>query len=214
MLPNSSQRIHSTNNLGQLITELKQHQDIDVALLLKKHNAKKTDPAFAIPEDRGLDIISQDERFFLYPSSKEDKESFKLLKQHNIPVCPVVDFNGNEQFSVASLHFDTVSLAKILYREQAFTCGTYLGACEIMVQLGKYIKSIRNRAHVVPLNITMDAFIMQPSQKELINMAPPLILAAPPSLIEIREKLKKSLMTIDPYNAHERHVQIFINNYL
>lgn len=213
-MPLTTQKSNKHSILRQLMGELKQYPDQTTTSLLKKHDIISTDSAFSIPKERGIDMIFEGERFFLYRSSREDKDLYEALKHHNIPVCPRINIDEVEEFSAISLPFDAVSMARMPYREQDFSHGAYLGACEIMVQLGKFIKRIRTSTQLTPVDLTLDAFILASSEKELIRLTPPLVLNSPPPISELQEKLKKSLAAIDPYSAHERHVQIFINNYL
>ncbi|GIW57641.1 MAG: hypothetical protein KatS3mg083_586 [Candidatus Dojkabacteria bacterium] len=160
---------------------------------------------------RALDIVNveNDERYLIYLSTESDKTSYDMLRTSKIPLLG--DRQETYGLTVIRIPLHTKGLGSIVYPEQYFTGQRYLGALEIMRELGKYIGQIYNRTKHVPKTLDLKKFAIVGGETGLIRMVPPYELSSDFNELNFVSSLAQSLKECDPVNSdkHDIHVQVF-----
>src|SRR5947209_5113647 len=127
-----------------------------------------TDLSFAIGHGRGFDILTKphpEERFFIYLAQPEEDKVLSLFEELNIPHFPRIETTIS--YSVVKLPLDTRALDMMKFSEQRPTDGAYLGAFEIMAEIGKFLKRLQALLHALPQNLSIASFAIVPGDGEL-----------------------------------------------
>lgn len=187
----------------------------DLQNFLRGKEMQLTDSSFAFSSGVGFDILIKSdplERFYMYPTEPEEDKILSLFDELGIPHFARVETTTS--YSVVAIPTGTRSLDRQVFREQGYTNGAYLGAYEIMAEIGKFLKRIQTDLHVLPQNLSIASFAIVTSEDELVRLVPPLLSGHILSPQTLEAQLLESLISVDPENNHIGQVKELMRNYI
>ncbi|MBX4205961.1 hypothetical protein KW795_02080 [Candidatus Microgenomates bacterium] len=188
----------------------------DIRNSLIDHNAQEVGSGFNLIEGNsieGIDVLFGSGRFLIYNSSDEDCELETLFKKNNIPLLQLASLDIKGNIRAIQIVYQTSRLDQRSFREQSPTDGSYLGAIEIMEELGRYYGAIYKATDgKFPVDCCMSRIAIINGEEHFLRIIPPLSVTKQ-DIVKVSSAFSENLDLIDPENDHTSQISAFENGF-
>lgn len=207
-----SNELRSTPEVAAVKTLVTHQQNLKGVIQLLAH-AGAVNTGFGYDLSRGRqakDLIFGNSRFLIYHSSQRDQDTSLQMAKTGVPQFPQIAVNRESKVTAIAVPIGTRPLDSFEIREQAGTTSRYVGAIEIMQQLGSFLALLQKQLDALPLSLSLRNLAFLSGEEDFIRLIPPVYLSPKVSLDMITERLLRDLKTQLPQADHSAQLASFV----